>query len=77
MRYIVKTNEETFLSARLHIPETMERTTFSLRTYYASKKHPDWAATDCIHFLTVTVDSLVVKLEGKRPLGKTQTYMGG
>jgi len=57
MRYIVKTKGETFPSDRLHLPEAMERTTFSLRTYYASMKHPEWAATNRIHFLTVNADT--------------------
>jgi hypothetical protein len=30
----------------------MKRTTFSLRTYYASRKHPEWPGTDSIYFLT-------------------------
>jgi hypothetical protein len=30
----------------------MERTTFSLRTFYGSRKHPEWAGTESIHFLT-------------------------
>jgi hypothetical protein len=56
MRHIVKTNEETFLPVRLHLPGAMETRVFSHRTYYASRKHPEWAATDTIHFLTVTAD---------------------
>jgi len=54
MRYIVKTNEEIFLPVRIHIHGAMERTTFSLRTYYARSKHPEWAETDSIYFLIVT-----------------------
>jgi len=68
MRYIVKTNEQTFLPVRLLLPGAMERTTFPSGHIMPVGRIQNGPELTVYIFLLLT--HLVGKPEGKKPLGK-------